>query len=173
MGRIGPGVPSVKRTRREQRREHLLAPLWSHMLLMLQHAQTRVSAAAAPSSRQGTRGTGRTYRDGYTTKGLLIALTCLLASACASTPKSYMLVPSRTTVPEVEKLSRQSGTTVDVLTVNREERRFRLDSGDGAVLTGHDLDVAPQAAGANPVVRTPTVFITSVMPCADCEYVLT
>jgi len=64
-----------------------------------------------------------------------------------------MLVPSRTTVPELEKLSRQSGTTVDVLTVNREERRFLLDAGDGAALTGHDLDVAPQAAGANPVVR--------------------
>src|SRR2546421_1798694 len=94
---------------------------------------------------------GHTEMD--TTKGLLIALTCLLASACASTPKSYMLVPSRTTVPELEKLSRQSGTTVDVLTVNREERRFLLDAGDGAVLTGHDLDVAPQAAGANPVVR--------------------
>jgi len=89
-----------------------------------------------------------------TTKGLLIALTCLLASA-ASTPKSYMLVPSCTTVPELEKLSRQSGTTVDVLTVNREERRFLLDAGDGAVLTGHDLDVARQAAGANPVVRIP------------------
>jgi hypothetical protein len=82
---------------------------------------------------------GHTETD--TTKGLLIALTCLLASACASTPKSYMLVPSRTTVPELEKLSRQSGTTVDVLTVNREERRFLLDAGDGAALTGHDLDV--------------------------------
>ena len=59
-----------------------------------------------------------------TTKGLLVALTCLLASACASTPKSYMLVPSRTTVPELEKLSRQSGTTVDVLTVRLLSDRY-------------------------------------------------
>src|SRR5882672_2909380 len=95
-------------------------------------------------------------------KCLVLAATCLLASACESTPKSYMLVPSRTTVPELEKLSRQSGTTVDVLTVNREERRFLLDAGDGAVLTGHDLDVAPRS----PLTRLLSEGAAAVPRCA-------
>jgi len=82
-----------------------------------------VPECEADAARAAARAPARAAVESYA----LDALTCLLASACASTPKSYMLVPSRTTVPEVEKLSRQSGTTVDVLTVNREERRFLLD----------------------------------------------
>ena len=66
------------------------------------------------------------------------SLAATLLGACASTPKSTMLVPSRTTVTELEKLSHQAGTSVDVLTVNRKEWDFQLDAGDGSALIGHD-----------------------------------
>ena len=78
-----------------------------------------------------------------------------LFSACASTPKSTMLVPSRTTVIELEKLSHQAGTTVDVLTVSRQERYVRLNGSGGGALSGRDLNESAALAGSQPVVRIP------------------
>ena len=86
---------------------------------------------------------------------------CVLVSAlvfmnaCASTPKSTMLVPSRSTITELEKLSHQAGTTVDVLTVNRGERLMVLDGSGGNALTGRDIDASATLAGTGPVVRIP------------------
>jgi hypothetical protein len=87
--------------------------------------------------------------------GVLMSLTATPFSAEAATPKTYMLVASRTTVPELEKLSRQPGTTVDVLTVKRESRHLVLADGNGTALVGRDLDAATQTEALSAEVRIP------------------
>jgi hypothetical protein len=87
--------------------------------------------------------------------GVLMSLTATPFGAEASTPKTYMLVASRTTVPELEKLSRQAGTTVDVLTVKRENRHLVLADGNGTALVGRDLDAATRTEALSPEVHIP------------------
>ena len=87
--------------------------------------------------------------------GVLMSLTAAPFGAEASTPKTYVLVASRTTVPELEKLSRQAGTTVDVLTVKRENRHLVLADGNGTALVGRDLDASTQTEALSPEVRIP------------------
>jgi hypothetical protein len=84
-----------------------------------------------------------------------LMLAVLLVSACASTPKYTMLVPSRSTIPQLELLSRQTDMTVDVITVKREIGRIQLDGSGGSALTGFDIDAAPPPGGRNPAVRIP------------------
>jgi len=84
-----------------------------------------------------------------------LALLVVHSNASAATPKSHMLVPSRTTVSKLEKLSHQSGTTVDVYTVSREERRLLLDGVGGNALTGHNIDAAAGSGGFEQVARIP------------------
>jgi hypothetical protein len=86
---------------------------------------------------------------------VLASLAATLLGACASTPKSTMLVPSRTTVPELEKLRHQMGTTVDVLTVHREERRLLLDGAGGNALAGQDLNASSVTVGSEAVATIP------------------
>jgi len=86
---------------------------------------------------------------------VLASLAATLLGACASTPKSTMLVPSRTTVPELEKLSHQMGTTVEVLTVHREERRLLLDGAGGNALAGQDLNASSVTVGSEAVATIP------------------
>jgi hypothetical protein len=85
----------------------------------------------------------------------VLAFVLVLISACSSIPKSVMVVPSRSTVPALEKLSHQSGATVEVLTVDRAERRLTLDGTGGTALTGRDIDIPPGSAGAGQTVRIP------------------
>jgi len=69
-----------------------------------------------------------------------VILVIALLAACASTPKTIMLVPSRSTAAQLVQLSHQSGTTAEVLTTGRERRQLRLDGAGGGALTGLDLE---------------------------------
>jgi hypothetical protein len=89
------------------------------------------------------------------------------SNASASTPKSYMLVPARTTVSELEKLSHQSGTTAVVYTVGREERWLLLDGVGGNALTGQDLNSPAASDGAKQIVGIPFDDVALVYYNAD------
>jgi hypothetical protein len=69
----------------------------------------------------------------------MIVLILALLSACSSTPTTHTIVPSRTTVDQIEQLNRRSDVVVHVLTVDRREHRLQLSGAGGSILTGRDL----------------------------------
>jgi hypothetical protein len=79
----------------------------------------------------------------------------VFVSTCASTPRSTMLVPSRTTIPELEKLSREANTTADAITVNRETYLIQLDGAGAQALTGRNIGDNRSRDNSGNIVRIP------------------
>jgi hypothetical protein len=73
---------------------------------------------------------------------------------CNLTPKTAMLVPAGKSIPDLVKLSHQPGATADMLTVDREPLRLRLDQSDDNALQGLDLDELARH-GRKVAVRVP------------------
>jgi hypothetical protein len=77
-----------------------------------------------------------------------VAMPCAFATA----PVSTMLVPSPQSFVELETLSHRTDVTVDIYTVDRQEKRVALDGAGAGALSGQNLE-AP--AGADAAIRIP------------------
>ena len=74
---------------------------------------------------------------------LIVAVAGAVAlSACASVPATHVVVPAHETLPQMQKLSQQSGSIASVVTVSGEEMMLSVVPGGPDTLAGKRFDSA-------------------------------
>src|SRR5262245_3023180 len=72
----------------------------------------------------------------------VIVAVILGLQGCSSTPATHVLLPSKTSVPELQQLSHSTGAIVSVITVSGDEEFLSVEPGSDGVLAGKRLDEA-------------------------------
>jgi hypothetical protein len=97
-----------------------------------------------------------------TTRGILVATAVVaLLAACSSVPSTHVVLPAPTTVPQMTRLSQQTGAIASVITVSGDETVFTLEPGMSGTLTGKRLDsTAPGQQVALPFNSLALIYYT-------------
>jgi len=97
-----------------------------------------------------------------TTRGILVATAVVaLLAACSSLPSTHVVLPAPTTVPQMTRLSQQTGAIASVITVSGDETVFTLEPGMSGTLTGKRLDsTAPGQQVALPFNSLALIYYT-------------